>query len=321
MLATVRTKVEDDDMDQGCCYPPYVLISPARNEEAFIAKTIESVVHQTVRPLKWVIVDDGSTDRTPEIVKSYLTQHPWIEMVRMPQRENRSFASKVYAFNAGLDKVKSLDYEIIGNLDADLSFEPDYVEFILSKFMEDNVLGVAGTIFKEEGYSSDRQSFEGHKHVAGGCQLFRRQCFEEIGGFKANEGGGVDWIAVTTARFMGWKTRSFRQKSFFHHRHLGTAERGTLTAMFAYGQKDYYFGGHPIWELFRVFYRMAKRPYFVAGLGLGLGYTWAMMLMKKRPVSRELMKFHRKEQMQKLGTILKSFLTFKPVDSFTVLPE
>lgn len=297
--------------------PTYVLITPARNEEALIEKTLESVIHQTVLPTKWVIVDDGSTDRTPEIVRRYLA-HPWIEMVQMPQRTDRSFAAKVDAFNAGYERLKDLEYEILGNLDADVSFEADYCEFILSKFVQDSNLGVAGTVFKEDGYSSERQSFEGHNHVAGGCQMFRKRCFEEIGGFTANEAGGVDWMAVTTARMMGWKTKSFREKSFFHYRQLGTAERGVLSSLFSYGEKDYYLGGHPVWELFRVAYRSAKRPYIIGGLALGSGFCWAFLRRTPRPVSRELMAFHRKEQMVKLKLILKSLAKLKGVDNFNV---
>lgn len=308
-------------MNQGYSCPSYVLITPARNEEAFIEQEIESVIHQTVLPLKWVIIDDGSTDKTPEIVRRYVAKYPWIEMVQRPQRQDRSFAKKVHAFNAGYERVKNLDYEVLGNLDADLTFDPDYIEFILSKFRDDPKLGVAGTVFQEEGYSSERQSFEGQNHVAGGCQMFRKRCFEEIGGFIPNPAGGVDWIAVTTARMKGWKTQSFREKSFFHHRHLGMAERNALAATFSYGEKDYYLGNHPIWELFRVIYRATKRPYLVEGLALGLGYGWALLRRTKRPVSNELMKFHRKEEMRKLRAILKSVLTFREVDSFKVLPE
>lgn len=308
-------------MDQHSPYPSYVLITPARNEEAFLEQTIESVIHQTVLPMKWVIVDDGSTDRTAEIVRRYLAQHPWMEMIQMPQRRDRSFAAKVHSFNAGYERVQGLDYEIVGNLDADLTFDADYFAFLLSRFREDADLGVAGTVFQEEGYSSEKHSFEGHSHVAGGCQLFRKRCFEAIGGFIPNRAGGVDWIAVTTARMMGWKTKSFREKFFFHHRHLGTAERGTLASLFSYGEKDYYLGGHPVWELFRVTYRMIQRPFLAGGLALGLGYVWAWLRRTKRPVSRDLMAFHRREQMRKLRLILQSLLTFKRVDRFTVVPD
>src|SRR5215469_519631 len=105
--------------------PSYVLVTPARNEAAFIEKTIESVIHQTVSPLKWVIVDDGSTDNTSEIVQRYLQLQPWMELVQRPQRLERNFTGKVGAFYTGLERVKGLNWEIIGNLDGDISFGPD----------------------------------------------------------------------------------------------------------------------------------------------------------------------------------------------------
>ncbi len=294
----------------------YVLITPARNEERFVAKTLESMVAQTLLPERWVIVDDGSTDQTPEIVQRYAVHYPWMQLVRLPQRADRSFARKVHAFNAGLERLRTLEFEVIGNLDADLSFDSDYLEFLMRKFSEDPRLGVAGTPFVENGYDSARDSFEGENHVAGGCQLFRRQCFEEIGGYIGNPAGGVDWIAVTTARMKGWKTCSFPEKRFHHYRSLGTAERGVFASLFSYGEKDYYLGGSPVWQLFRVCYRSAKHP--VGGFVLLAGYCWAALRRIKRPVSRELMCFHRREQMKKLRAILGAVLRFKKVDNFRV---
>jgi len=297
---------------------PYVLVTPARNEEAFIEKTIESMIRQTHLPLKWVIVDDGSTDATATIVNRYLPGHTWMELVQMPLRRDRSFAAKVGAFNAGYEKVKDLPFEIIGNLDADISFDSDHLEFLAGKFGGDPSLGVAGTVFREEGYSSETDSFEGHKHVPGQCQLFRRKCWAEIGGYTAHRAGGVDWMAVATARMKGWKTNSFREKWFFHYRHLGTAERGKLSSLFSYGEKDYYLGGHPLWEIFRVAFQATKSPYLAGGLSLGAGYCWAFLRRTPRPVSAELMAFHRKEQMSKLKAIFKSLIRFGRVDNFSV---
>ena len=299
----------------------YVLVTPARNEEALIEKTIQSVIAQTVLPLKWVIVNDGSTDSTAEIVSRYTTKHDWMEIVTLPAHRDRSFAGKVHAFNAGFGKVKDLDYEVVGNLDSDVSFDPDYCEFLLSKFVEDESLGVAGTIFLENGYSSGSDSFEGQNHVAGGCQLFRRECFKEIGGYVPNKAGGIDWIAVTTARMMGWKTRSFREKSFFHYRSLGTAERSMLASTFSYGEKDYYLGNHPLWEIFRVAYRSTKKPYVLAGIALYSGYLSAFLRRMKRPVSKDLMRFHRHEEMLKLKVIFRSLFKLKRIDSFEVKPS
>jgi poly-beta-1,6-N-acetyl-D-glucosamine synthase len=296
---------------------PYVLITPARNEEAFIEKTIQSVIRQTVLPEKWVVVNDGSTDSTAAIVRRYLADHPWITLVDLPLRKERHFAAKVNAFNVGREQVKDLEYVVIGNLDGDISFDPDHFEFLLNEFIKDPELGVAGTVFKEHGgYDSATSSFEGEAHVAGQCQLFRRECYEAIGGYKPNKAGGIDWMAVVTARMIGWKTRSLREKFFFHHRKMGTAERGILASSFSYGEKDYYLGGHPLWEIFRVAWRMTKRPYIIDGAALGLGYLWAFVRRVDRPVSDQLMRFHRKEQLQKLRTILGSVLLFKRVDSF-----
>ena len=279
------------------------------------------MITQTALPERWVIVDDGSTDRTGEIIESYARRHPWIEVVSRPQRLDRSFAGKVRAFNAGLERIQSLQFEVIGNLDADLSFEPDYLEFLMRKFSGDPKLGVAGTPFIENGYDSAKDSFEGENHVAGGCQLFRRQCFEDVGGYVPNRAGGIDWIAVTTARMKGWKTRSFPEKRFHHYRTLGTAGRSTMAASFSYGEKDYYLGGSPVWQLFRVAYRMTKRPILIEGLALFSGYCWAAFRRIKRPVTPELMRFHRKEQMKKLKAILRALLKLKKVDSFRLETE
>jgi glycosyltransferase involved in cell wall biosynthesis len=299
----------------------YVLITPARNEQAYIEKTLRSVVSQTVIPEQWVIVDDASTDSTAQLVENYVRKYPWIELVRRTQRAERSFSRKVDAFNAGLQKLGSREFEVIGNLDADLSFDPEYLEFLMDKFAEDPKLGVAGTPFVENGYDSARDSFEGENHVAGGCQLFRRQCFEEIGGYIGNPAGGIDWIAVTTARMKGWKTCSFPEKRFHHYRSLGTAERGIVASLFSYGEKDYYLGGSPVWQLFRVCYRSAKRPFIIGGLALLAGYCWAALRRTKRPISPELMRFHRREQMNKLRAIFGSLLRLKKLDSFRVATQ
>lgn len=297
----------------------YVLITPARNEDAFIEKTILSVVNQTILPERWVIIDDGSTDRTGEIIDRYAKQYSWIEPVHNPKRVERNFAAKAQAVNGALERVRDLQFEIVGNLDADVSFEPDYMAFLLQKFAIDPKLGVAGTPFTQPGgYDSTKDSFEGESYVAGPCQLFRRKCFREIGGYVANRAGGVDWIAVMTARMKGWKVRSFSEKRFHHHRSMGTAEKGGAAALFSYGEKDYYLGGSPIWQIFRMAYRMAKPPLVVGGLALLSGYFWAAVRRVERPVSRELMQFHRRDQMKKLRVILRSMVRLRKVDNFSL---
>src|SRR5271166_6123582 len=215
--------------------PTYVLITPAHNEAAFIELTLRSVTAQTVLPLKWVIVSDGSTDGTDDIVSNYLASYPWVELIRLPERHERHFAGKVNAFNAGWAAVRTLPYDIIGNLDADVSFDADYFEFLLRKFAENPGLGVGGTPFKEGSFQYDYR-FTSVEHVSGACQLFRRECFQEIGGYVPIKTGGVDLVAVLTARMNGWQTRTFLEKTCTHHRTMGTAKHGALRAAFNGGR-------------------------------------------------------------------------------------
>ncbi|MBZ5723508.1 MAG: glycosyltransferase family 2 protein [Acidobacteriia bacterium] len=280
--------------------PTYVLITPARNEGQFIELTIQSVVAQTVRPLKWVIVSDGSTDGTDEIVGKYVAEHPWIELVRMPERRERHFAGKVDAFNAGYARMRNLDYEVIANLDGDISFDEGYFAFLLSKLAGDPALGLAGTPFKDGANGTYDYRFVSLEHVSGACQVFRRQCFEDINGYVPVKSGGVDHVALISARMKGWKTRTFTEKVCLHHRPIGTAQHGVWSARFQTGVKDYILGGHPIWELFRMAYQMTRKPYLAGGLTLGAGYAWALIRRAERPVSRELVAFHRRDQMQRL---------------------
>ncbi len=282
----------------------FVLITPARNEAAFIEQTIKSVVAQTRRPARWVIVSDGSTDGTDDIVKRYAAEHDWIELVRMPERKERDFAGKVRAFNAGYARVKHMDYDVIGNLDGDVSFEPDYLEYLLGKFAENPKLGLAGTNYWEGKLQYDYR-FTSIEDVAGACQLFRRECFEAIGGYQPVKCGGIDLIAVLSARMHGWETRTFTGKYLIHHRQQGTATANWWMVHFNDGTHDYLFGGHPVWEVFRAAYRMRKKPYVIGACLLFGGYFWSMVRRVDRPVSKDLVQFRRKEQMNRLTAFFR----------------
>ena len=298
--------------------PSYVLVTPARNEAQFIDSTIQSVVAQTMRPLKWVIVSDGSTDGTDEIVSRYAVAHEWIELLRMPEREERNFAGKAYAFSAGKARVDDLPYEVIANLDADISFEKDYFAFLLGKLADDPLLGVVGTPYVEKTGECFDYNFTSLDHVSGACQVFRRECYEGIGGYVPVKVGTIDCIAVITARMKGWKTRTFTGKLCQHHRKVGTAQSGPMKANFYTGAMDYAMGNHPLWQVFRIAYQMTRKPIVIRGLALGAGYFWALLLRAERPVSRDFMAFHRREQMERL----KSKVTGKAVPgNHSVLPR
>lgn len=288
----------------------YVLITPARNEEEFLELTIQSVVGQTVRPMKWVIVSDGSTDRTDEIASKYAAEHDWIELIRMPERAKRHFGGKVACFNAGLERVTGLDFDVLGSLDADLSFEPEYFEFLMRKFAENPRLGVAGTPFAENGKTYDFR-FSSKDHVSGACQLFRRPCYEAIGGYVPLEGGGIDSVAVMTARMRGWHTETFPEKVTNHHRPMGTGSGGgKVGACYRLGKRAYRLGFHPAWQLVRSVYQMSREPYLAGGAALLWGYVWAFATRLDRPISQELIDFQRRDQMRRLRVFL---LRQKPV--------
>jgi glycosyltransferase involved in cell wall biosynthesis len=295
----------------------YVLITPARDEARFIELTIKSVVAQTVRPIKWVIVSDGSTDGTDEVVSKYAAEHSWIELVRLPERRERHFAGKVHAFNAGYARVRDLEYEVIACLDGDISFDADYFSFLLQKLTQDSTLGLAGTPFKDTLNQTYDYRFVSIEHVSGACQVFRRECFEQIGGYVPVKGGCVDHIAVVTSRMKGWGTRTFTDKVCLHHREMGTAQQSVLMARFSNGAKDYALGNHPVWELFRTVYQMTKRPFVIGALAVFSGYCWALIRRVKRPVSSELVAFVRREQMQRL----RRFFTRTRISRNQALPH
>jgi poly-beta-1,6-N-acetyl-D-glucosamine synthase len=288
----------------------YVLITPARNEAAFIEKTIQSVVTQTIRPLKWVIVSDGSTDGTDDIVNKYAADHAWIKLVRMPERSERHFAGKVHAFNAGYASVADMDYDVIGNLDGDTSFDEDYFDFLLRKFAENPRLGVAGTPFREGSIQYDF-NFTSIEHVSGACQMFRRECFEDVGGYVPIKTGGVDLVAVTTARMKGWQTRSFLEKPYFHHRKISSAKHSRLGAAYHIGLTDYTLGSDPLWQTFRCVYQMTRPPIVLGGLVCLTGYFRGLITRAERSVTPDFVRFRKAEQMRRLRQIFAKPLPWR----------
>jgi poly-beta-1,6-N-acetyl-D-glucosamine synthase len=276
------------------------LVTPARNEAAFIESTIRAVVAQTVRPARWIIVSDGSTDGTDDIVKAYAEKHPWIEYLRMPERRERNFGGKAIAFNTAYERLRSLDYDVIGNLDADITIEKDQFALLLQKFRENPQLGVAGAPFRDGTQQYDYR-FTSIEHVSGACQLFRRECFEEVGGYTPVPLGGVDLIAVLTARMKGWETRSFPERVCIHHRKMGSAERGSLEIAFKGGMGDYRLGVHPLWQVCRAIYQGTRPPVILGGMLRFAGFFWAMARRKKKVVPVDVEAFRKREQMARLG--------------------
>jgi poly-beta-1,6-N-acetyl-D-glucosamine synthase len=291
--------------------PSYVLITPARNEAEFIELTIQSVIAQTLRPAKWVIVSDGSTDGTDEIVNKYAVEHAWIELWRQPERAERSFAGKAAAFHVGYARMKDVQFDVVGNLDADISFDEDYFAFLMTKFAENPKLGVGGTPYRE-GNTTSGARLVNLEHVSGACQMFRRECFEAIGGYSQIKTGGIDLIAVFSSRAKGWQTRTFTEKVCLHHRKMGGAVHTGLRERMHRGRMDYLLGSHPVWEICRSVYQMKKRPYFIGGLLILASYAWNWIRRVERTMPADLIAFRQRDQIQRLKSAFRRTVGLEP---------
>ena len=287
----------------------YVLITPARNEEEFIEKTIKSVINQTILPIKWIIVSDGSTDDTADIVREYAGKHDFIDLISTIDESERVFSSKVRAFNLGYEKVKNFEYNFIGNLDADIACDEIYFEKILEKFQHNSKLGIAGgdryDLVNNEFIKVTRSS----NSVAGAVQLFSRECFAAINGYRPLDYGGIDAVTESMARFEGWDVKTFSDVIFYHYRRTGTAEDNILKARYNSGIKEYLIGYHPLFEIFRIFSKIHIKPYLVGSLAWFYGFILANIKNIKRPVPADFVKKLRKEQINRIKASLKKFIS------------
>jgi len=283
----------------------YVLITPAHNEEANIARTIESVLAQTVLPRKWVIVSDASTDGTDDIVRRYAASHDFIQYLRRDRDGRRDFGAKVHAIEAALELLKDVPYEFVGNLDADISFEPHYFEELLARFRENSKLGIGGGVTFDFYDGAPHERHASLDRVGGAVQLFRRECFEEIGGYVPLRAGSEDALALHMARWKGWETRSFPDLPVMHYRKTGTAGTSIWRTRFNQGVTQALFGWSPGFVLVRALYRSIERPYVLGACVRTAGFCWASVTRRECSIPTELVRFIRREQRGKLRNIVR----------------
>lgn len=279
----------------------YALLTPARNEADFLERTLESVVRQTVLPLRWIIVSDGSTDGTDAIVRRYAARHGFIELQRLEGTGARTFDSKVRAVQHGYAALRDVPLDYVGNLDADVSFDRDYYEQMIRRFEEDPRLGIVGGVKHELRNGVLRRLPCARDSVQGPMQFFRRACWDAIGGYRPIRRGGEDTAAEITARMKGWKVESLPAFAVLHHRETGSALRNRYSARFQEGQRAYVLGYHPLFFIARSVYRVPQPPVLVGALLAGLGYLYAAATGEERGVPQELVTYLRGEQLGKLG--------------------
>lgn len=282
----------------------YVLITPARNEADFIEKTIASVVAQTVLPLRWIIVSDGSTDGTDEIVQRHNRQHEWIQLIRAEAPGGRNFGSKARAVQFAYSQLAPLDFTYVGNLDADVSFGPDYFENMCQKLAANPRLGIVGGIRFDLCNGEFRKTLCARNSVGGPFQFFRRECFEAIGGYQPLPFGGIDAVAEITARMKGWEVRSFPEFHVYHHRRTGTATVNSLRSNFNFGIKHYHIGYDPLFYLAQCVFRGLKRKSLLRPLLRFSGYCWAFLRGDRPAVPPEVITYLHREQRTRLKSLL-----------------
>ncbi len=275
----------------------YALVTAARNEQANIERTIQSVVSQTLLPAVWVIVSDGSTDGTDEVVARYAGDYDFIRLVKKTSDSNRDFASKVYAVRTGVENLNGAEYDFIGNLDADVTFGVDYYEKLFEIFKDRPRLGIAGgVIFEPHDGKWVRMRGNIDRSVAGCVQTFRRQCYNDIGGYLPLKKGGEDAVAEVMSRKKGWDVKTFPQLEAFHHRKSGTAGADLRTARINLGRYHYSMGYMLWYETARCLSRL-QRPYIIAELLTLWGYILAFLRREEIAVPPDVLKYIRQEQM------------------------
>jgi biofilm PGA synthesis N-glycosyltransferase PgaC len=279
--------------------PRYVVISPVKDEEKYIELTLASMASQTVKPALWVIVDDGSRDRTVEIIERYAAQLPFIRLVRHPRAGVRGPGSPVIrAFEYGRSLVGDAPYEVITKLDCDLSFRADYFETLLTRFQQDSRLGIASGIYLE-------MSAEGEwnlvpmpsYHAFGASKVVRRSCFEEIGGFPT--AAGWDTVDEIKAIDRGWRTGHFVDLPVKHHKREGSGI-GLLKTSRIHGEIYYATGGDPLFFAFKVAHRLTAQPVVTNALALAYGYLAAAVQRKPRLVTSSEARVYRRLLRQRL---------------------
>ena len=279
-------------------------MTAAYNEEANIENTIKSVLCQTRLPNRWIIVSDGSTDRTDEIVRQYAEKYEFIRFLRVTRPPGHSFRSKVVALRTGTRLLDDATFDFIGNLDADVTVGNSYFEDLIAHFERRPDLGLAGGFVCEE-FSGEFQSRRGNRvySVAHAAQLIRRDCYEAIGGYAVLEYGGEDWHAQVSARMKGWEIEAFPELRIFHHRHTGEGDN-LLRHKFRQGRMDYSFGSDPLFETLKCLERLPEKPFFIGGVARLMGFSWSYVRRDRRPVSDEFITFLRSEQKQKASSVL-----------------
>ncbi|MGW8160323.1 MAG: glycosyltransferase [Desulfoprunum sp.] len=276
----------------------YVVVTPVRDEVEYLEKTIFSMVSQTIQPLQWWIVDDGSSDGTKEIIQKYAKSYDWINAVYRADRGYRkSGGGVIEAFYDAYNQITVKEFDFIVKLDGDLSFQEDYFEICFDYFLKDSALGIGGGTV----YSSVNGKLVTEKdpifHVRGATKIYKEKCWEEIGGLI--KAPGWDTLDEIKANMLGYKTRRFNDLKLIQHKPTGSAD-GIWRNWYKNGMANYITGYHPLFMLGKCSKRMFEKPYFIMSFALLSGFFGGYLGKIPQVADKKLIKYLRKEQMKKM---------------------
>jgi len=276
----------------------YVVITPVRDEERHVEGTVRSVTSQTIPPAEWIIVDDGSSDRTGDILDQYAAQFPWIHAIHRPNRGFRkSGGGVVEAFDEGYNALRCDDWEFIVKLDGDLTFSPDYFQRCLEHFASEPLLGIGGGDIYHDLGGQLKLEVTPRFHVRGATKIYRRACWEAIGGLWAVP--GWDTIDEVKANMLGWMTYSFGDLPLLHHRITGSAD-GLLRDQVKHGLVCYISGYHPLFVAASCLYRLVKKPYVIGSAAMLFGFLKGYFTHIPRVNEPRMIQYLRTQQLRRL---------------------
>jgi len=289
----------------------YVLLTAAKNEEACIGEVIELVVRQTVVPQAWFIIDDGSTDRTAEIVTSFAAKHPFIHLYSAESRGGRNFGSQYKAILAAYEMARPLEFEFVAIQDADQSPErADYYELVLEEFRRDEKLGmVSGTVYERPRGIWELRPDNAPDSLAASV-VIRRTCFDAIGGYTPLYYGGSDYLLQLDAMMAGWEIKTRPDLPILHYR-PGSSAGGIWRGRFREGLEDASMGSHPLFEFFRCCRRITKSPFFFGSAVRFGGYVWWTVTRRKPLLPADKVAFLRKSQVDKIHRWMSAKAEYK----------
>ncbi len=282
----------------NACGRKYVVITPVRDEGAFLPATIESMINQTVVPTEWILVNDGSKDNSGKIIDEYARRYPWIRGVHRKDRGFRkSGGGVVDAFNDGYRALTCEDWDFIAKFDADLTFAPDYFEKCFIEFERDPKLGVGGGVICYVVDGNEQVEGAPAFHVRGATKIYRKACWEGIGGFWPAP--GWDTMDEVKANRLGWSSRSFPDLHLIHHRGTGSAD-GLWPTLVKYGRANYVCGYHPVFMFSKCVRRLFQRPFVLGSIGLMYGFVSGYVKNIPQVDDRDTILYLRRQQWNRL---------------------